>query len=280
MRETHVPSLGWIDPLEKGMATHSSILPWRSPWMEEPDGLKSMGLQRVGHHGVIRNKCKKSKLYGTRPRVQFLSGIQLFETPWTAVYKDFLSITNSQRLLKPMSTALVMPSNHSSSVHPFCLQSVTASGYFFFLSVSQFFTSGGQSIGAEASASVLPINIQGSFPLGLTDLISLQSKGLSGVFSNTTVQKHQFFGTQLPLWSQFSHPCMPTGKTIALTRPMFVGKVMSLLLNMLSRLKLSFSSKEQASFNFMAAVTICSDFGAQENSLSLFPCLPQLFAMK
>ena len=153
-------------------------------------------------------------------------------------------------------------------------------GIFFFLSVSQFFTSGGQSIGAEASASVLPINIQGSFPLGLTDLISLQSKGLSGVFSNTTVQKHQFFGTQLPLWSQFSHPCMPTGKTIALTRLMFVGKVMSLLLNMLSRLKRSFSSKEQASFNFMAAVTICSDFGAQENSLSLFPCLPQLFAMK
>ena len=68
-------------------------------------------------------------------------------------------------------------------------------------------------IKSEASASVLPINIQGSFPLGLTDLISLQSKGLSGVFSNTTVQKHVFFGTQLPLWSQFSHPCMPTGKT-------------------------------------------------------------------
>ena len=112
MRETHVPSLGWIDPLEKGMATHSSILPWRSPWMEEPDGLKSMGLQRVGHHGVIMNKCKKSKLYGTRPRVQLFSGVQLFETPWTAMYKDFLSITNSQRLLKPMSITLVMPSNH------------------------------------------------------------------------------------------------------------------------------------------------------------------------
>ena len=55
-------------------ASRTSILPWRSPWMEEPDGLKSMGLQRVGHHGVIRNKCKKPKLYGTRPRVQFLLG--------------------------------------------------------------------------------------------------------------------------------------------------------------------------------------------------------------
>ena len=67
-------------------------------------------------------------------------------------------------------------------------------------------TSGGQSIGASALASVHPVNIQGWFPLGLTGLISLQSKGLSRVFSNTTVQKHQFFGTQLFLWSN-SHIC-------------------------------------------------------------------------
>ena len=74
---------------------------------------------------------------------------------------------------------------------------------------------------------------------------------------------------------QLSHPYMTTGKTIALTRT-FVDKVMSLLLNMLSR----FSAKEQAPFNFMAVVTICSDFRAQENSLSLFPLFPHLFAMK
>ena len=67
--------------------------------------------------------------------------------------------------------------------------------------MSQFFVSGGQSIGVSASASVLPMNIQDWFPLGLTDLISLQSKGLSRVFSNTTVQKHQFFSAQLSLWS-------------------------------------------------------------------------------
>ena len=86
-----------------------------------------------------------------------------------------------------------------SSVVPFsCLQSFQASGSF---PMSQFFTSGDQSIGASASASVLPMNIQGWFPLGLTDRISLQSKGLSRVFFNTTVQKHQFFGTQLSLWS-------------------------------------------------------------------------------
>ena len=84
----------------------------------------------------------------------------------------------------------------SSSVIPFssCLQSFPASGSF---QMSQFFTSGGQNIGVSASASVLPMNIQDWFPLGCTGWISLQSKGLSRVFSNTTVQKHQFFSSQL-----------------------------------------------------------------------------------
>ena len=88
----------------------------------------------------------------------------------------------------------------SSSVIPFSsrLQSIPASGSF---PVSQFFTPSGQIIGASASASVLPMNIQDWFPLGLTDLISLQSKRLSRVFSNTTVQKHQLFSAQLSLWS-------------------------------------------------------------------------------
>ena len=83
----------------------------------------------------------------------------------------------------------------SSSVIPFssCLQSFPASGFFL---KNDFFASGVQSIGASASASVLPINIQDWFPSGLTGLISMQSKGLSRVFSNTTVQKHQFFSTQ------------------------------------------------------------------------------------
>ena len=92
-----------------------------------------------------------------------------------------------------------------SSVVPFssCLQSFPASGSF---PMSQFFTSGGQSIGVSASASVLPMNIQDWSPLGWTGLISLQSKGLSRVFSNTTVQKHQFFSAQLSLWSNFIFP--------------------------------------------------------------------------
>ena len=149
----------------------------------------------------------------------------------------------------------------SSSVIPFsfCLQSFPASGSF---PMSQFFTSGGQSIGVSASASVLPTNIQDWFSVRLTGLISLQSKGLSRIFSNTTVQKGQFFSAQLFFIIQLSHPYMTNGKAIALTRWTFVSQVMSLLFNMLFRLVITFFSKEQASFNFMATVTICSDFGA------------------
>ena len=89
----------------------------------------------------------------------------------------------------------------SSSVIPFsCLKSFPASGSF---PMSQLFTSGGQRIGASASASVLSMNTQDWFSLGLTGLVSIQSKRLSGVFSNTTVQKHQFFGAQLYLWFNF-----------------------------------------------------------------------------
>ena len=121
----------------------------------------------------------------------------------------------------------------SSPVIPFssCLQSILASGSFL---VSQFFASGDQSIGVSASASVLPVNIQDWSPLEWTGWISLQSKGLSSVFSNATVQKHQFFSAQLSSQSKSYHPYMTTGKTIALTRWTFVGKVMSLLFNMLS----------------------------------------------
>ena len=103
-----------------------------------------------------------------------------------------LSIANSRSLLKLMPTGSVMPSNHLILSSP----SPPASGYF---QMSQLFASGGQSIGVSASASVLPLNIQDWFPLGWTGCISLLSKGLSRVFSNTTVQKHQFSGAQLSL---------------------------------------------------------------------------------
>ena len=126
----------------------------------------------------------------------------------------------------------------SSSVVPFsfCLQSFPAWGSF---PRNQFFSSDGQSIGVSASTSVLVMNIQDWSPLRWTGWISLQSKGLSRVLSITTVQKHQFFSTQLSSQSN-SHIHMTTGKTIALSRQTFVSKVMSLLFNMLSRLVIIF----------------------------------------
>ena len=108
--------------------------------------------------------------------------------------------------------------------------------------MSQFFDSRGQSIRVSASASVLPMHIQDWFPLGWSGLISLQSKGLSRVFSNTTVQKHEFFGAQVS-WGptlKFLHDYMTTGETIDLTRQTLVSKVLSLLFNMLSRLVIAF----------------------------------------
>ena len=121
-------------------------------------------------------------------------------TLWTAACQASLSITNSRSLLKLMSIMSVIPSNHLILCHPLLLPPsiFTSIGSF---SISQLFASGSQSIEASASASVLSMNIQGLFPLGLTGLISLKSKGLSRVSSNTTVQKHQFFSAKLSLWS-------------------------------------------------------------------------------
>ena len=131
----------------------------------------------------------------------------------------------------------------SSSVVPFssCPQSLPASESF---PMSQLFTWGGQSTGVSALASFLPKNTQDWSPLEWSGWNSLQSMGLSRVFSNTTVQKHQFFSCSAFFTVQISHPYMTTGKTIALTRRTFVGKVMSLLLNMLSRLVITFLPME------------------------------------
>ena len=121
--------------------------------------------------------------------------------PMNCSMPGFLSFTISLSLIKLMSIESVTLSNHfilcttptASCPYPFA-----ASASF---PVSQLFALGSQSIGASASASVLPMNIQGRFPLGLIGLIFFQSKGLSKVFSSTTVQKHQFFSAQPSLWS-------------------------------------------------------------------------------
>ena len=120
--------------------------------------------------------------------------------PWTAAHQASLSITNSQSLLKLMSIELVMPSNHLILGHPLLLLPSV------FRSIRVFCNKPAlpirwPSIEASASTSVLPMNIQGGFPLGLTSLISLLSKELSRVFSSTTIGKHQVFGAQPSLGS-------------------------------------------------------------------------------
>ena len=130
--------------------------------------------------------------------VQLLSCVQLFATPWTVVCQASCPSPTPRACSNSCPSSQWCHPTISSSVIPFssCLQSFLASESF---PVSWLFTSGGQNIKVSASASVLPMNIQDWFLLGSTGLISLESKGLSRVFSNTTVQKHQFFGDQLSL---------------------------------------------------------------------------------
>ena len=173
--------------------------------------------------------------------VQFNSVAQSCLTlwdPWTAARQASQSITNSRNLLKLMSIASVMPSNYLILCHPFLLPpSIFASIRVF--PMSWFFASGGQSIGVSVSASVLPMNLQDWFPLGLLvwspycprdsqDLLQHHSLKASILWHSA------FFIVQL------SHPYVTTGKTIALMRWIFVGKVISLLFNMLSRLVITF----------------------------------------
>ena len=140
----------------------------------------------------------KSKL-NTTIIVQLLSQVWLFATPWIPAHQASLFVTISPSLFKLISIESVMPSNHIIHRHPLLL----LPSVFPRIKVptSTLFQSGGQSIETSASASVLPMNIHGWFPLELTGLISLLPKGLSRVFSTTTIAKHQFFGAQLSLWS-------------------------------------------------------------------------------
>ena len=148
-------------------------------------------------------------------------------------------ITNSRSLPKLMSIELVMPSSHLILCRPLLLLPPIFPSIRVFSNQSTL-ASAGQSIGVSASASVLPMNTQDWSPLGWTGWISLKFKGLSRVFSSNTLQKHQFFQRLAFFRVQHSHPYMTTGKTIALSRQTFVGKVMSLLFNILSRLVITF----------------------------------------
>ena len=147
---------------------------------------------------VISNKTDKWQLINKGLVAQSLSYGRLFVTPWTAARQDSLSFTIFWSLLKLMSIKTVMLSNHLILCCPFsfCLQSFPALESF---PMSRLFASGGQN--TVTLASVLPMNIQGGFSLGLTGLISLLSKGLLRVFSSIIAQKYQFTVTQPSLWS-------------------------------------------------------------------------------
>ena len=187
-------------------------------------------------------------------------------TPWSAAHQASLSITNSQSLLKLMSIESVMPSNHVSlCCSLLLLPSVfPASGSF---QMSQFFTSSGQRIEILASASILPMNIQGliSFRMDWLDLLAVQGtlKSLLQHYNSKAaiLRCSAFFIVQL------SHLYMTTRKTIASTRQTFVGKVMSLIFNMLSRLVIAFLSRSKHSLISWLQSPSTSDFGAPQNKV-------------
>ena len=149
--------------------------------------------------GLINYKCILISIYlCVVVLVQSLNHVQLFVIPWTAAHQASLSFTISQSMVTFMSIESVrLTISSSSALFSFCLQSFIALGSF---TISWLFPSGGQSIGPSASTSVLPVNNQSWFPLGLTGLISLLFEGLLHVFSSTIIKKHQFFNTHLSLW--------------------------------------------------------------------------------
>ena len=168
----------------KSYSTETSIIRFMT-WLSDPF-----------HHSVLRDKIFLINFFCC---CCSFSHVQLFVTQWTAARQASLSITNYRSLLKHTSIESVMPSNHLILCHPLLLlPSIFPSIRVF--SNESVLRIRWQSIGVSASASVLPMNIQHWFHLGWTGWISLQSKGLSGVFSNTKVQNHQFFSAQLSLW--------------------------------------------------------------------------------
>ena len=228
--ETWVWSLGQEDPLKKGMANHSSILAWGIPWTEEPWRLQSMGSERFGQE------------WGTNTSnfnffvVQLLSCVRLLVTPEIAVTQVSLSFTISWSLPKLMFIELVMSSNHLILYHPLPPP-------VFNLSLHQGFFSNESILHIKYwSFSIRPFNDSELifFRTDWFDLLAVQGTQKSLLQHHSSkasiLRRSAFFTVQL------SHPYMTTGKTIALTRQTFVGKLMSLLFNMLSRFVIAFLS--------------------------------------
>ena len=205
--------------------TVKATSPWIAIWKVPSKKKKAVSQNSVQFsHSVVSNSLRPHESQHARPSCP---------SPTPGVYPD------------SCPSSLWCHPAISSSVIPFssCSQSFQASGCF---PVSQLFSSGGQSIGVSASASALPMNSQDWSPLGWTGWISLQSKGLSRVFSKHHSSKAWVLRHSAFFIVQLSHPYMTTGKTIALTRRTFVDKVMSLLFNMLSRLVISFPPRSKS----------------------------------
>ena len=171
--------------------------------MDWPEDLQTSGIEE-----------EKGRVGTEKRRELFCCYVQIFVTPWTAACQASLSFTISWSLLKLICIELVMPSNHLILHCPFssCLLSFPGSGSF---PMNRLFTSGGPSIGASVSASVLPMNIQGWFPLGLTGLISILSKGLKSLLLHHS-SKASIFRCSAFFMVQLSLPYMTTGKTLTM----------------------------------------------------------------
>ena len=195
--------------------------------------------------------------------VQSLSCVQLFATPWTVAHQAFLSITNSWSLLKLMSIALVMPSNHLILCHPLLLSPSIFSSIRVFSKESVLHVRWPKYWSFRFSIS--PFNEHPgliSFRMDWLDLLAVQGT-LKSLLQNHC-SKSSILRCSAFLMVQLSHPYMITGKIILLTRWTFVGKVMSLLFNMLCRLVIAFLPRSKHLLISWQPVTICSDFGAQE----------------
>ena len=198
--------------------------------------------------------------------VQSLSHVRLFATPWTAAHQASLSITNSQSLLRLMSIELVMPSNHLILCRPLLLPPSIFSSIRVFANESALRMRWPKYW--SFSFNISPSNEHRgliSFRMDWWDLLAIQGT-LKGLLQHHSSKASILWCSALFI-VQLSHPYVTTGKTIALIRGTFVGKVMSLIFNMLSRLVITFLPRSTCLLNFMAAVTIGSDFGAQENKV-------------
>ena len=218
--------------------------------------------------------------YNPFSSVQLLSCVRLFSTPWTAARQGTLSITNSQSLLKLMSITLVMPSNPSNHIilcrpllPPSVFPSIRVLSNELVLCIRwpKYWS---------FSFSISPCNEYSGLILGLTGWISLQSKGLSGIFSKNHSSKAPILWCSVFSVVQLSHPHMATVKTTALTRRIFVGKVVSLLFNMLSRFVITFLPRSKhllMSWLQSPSAVILEPKKIKSVTVSLFP---HLFARK